>query len=151
MEVDDAPRPCAATSVRRAARVLSRVYDASLASSGMNITQLAVMRTVRRHPDEPLTRVAEDLGMDKTSLYRELTNAQRKKWIKIRKDADGRSRNAVITEKGRNAMSKVDPDWARIQTGLIDRFGREKWKAFSAELKRLTECAEAEKAAQKGI
>lgn len=151
MEVDDVPRPCAATSVRRAARVLTRAYDASLASSGMNITQFAVMRTVNRHPDEPLTRVAEDLAMDKTSLYRELAGAQRKKWIEIRKDVDGRSRNAVITEKGRKVMAKVDTDWARIQTGLVDRFGREKWRVFSAELKRLTECANAEKAAQKRI
>lgn len=149
MEVD-VPYPCACTSVRRAARVLTRTYDASLASSGMNITQFAVMRAIRRHPDEPLTRVAEDLAMDKTSLYRELTNAQRKKWITIRKDVDGRSRNAVITEKGQNAMAKVDPDWANIQTGVVDRFGREKWKAFTAELKRLTECADAEKAARKG-
>ena len=151
MEVDDVPRPCAATSVRRAARVLSRTYDASLVSSGMNITQFAVMRAVSRHPDEPLTRVAEDLAMDRTSLYRELTNAQRKKWIKIRKDVDGRSRNAVVTEKGRKAMAKVDPDWAGIQTRVVDRFGREKWKAFSAEIKRLTECADAERAARKGV
>ena len=150
MEVDDVPRPCACTSVRRAARVLSRTYDASLVSSGMNITQFAVMRAVRRHPDEPLARIAEDLAMDRTSLYRELTNAQRKKWIKIHKDVDGRSRKVVVTEKGRNTLAKVDPNWAGIQTGLVDRFGREKWKAFSAELKRLTECADAEKAARKG-
>ncbi len=97
-----------------------------------------------------MTRVAEALAMDRTSLYRELASAQRKKWIKIRKDVDGRSRNAVITEKGRNAMAKVDIDWARIQTGVVDRFGREKWQAFSAELKRLTECADAEKAARRG-
>ena len=149
MDADDAPVPCACSSVRRAARVLSRTYDASLASSGMNITQFAVMRAVRRHPGEPLTRVAEDLAMDRTSLYRELNSAQRKNWIKIRKDDDGRSRNAVVTEKGRNAMAKVDIDWVSIQTGVVERFGREKWKAFSAELKRLTECADAEKAARK--
>ena len=89
--------------------------------------------------------------MDRTSLYRELNNAQRKKWIKIRKDVDGRSRNAVITGKGRSAMANVDADWAGIQTRVVDRFGREKWKAFSAELKRLTECADAEKAARMGV
>ena len=151
MEADDVPTPCACSSVRRAARVLSRTYDASLASSGMNITQFAVMRAVHRHPGEPLSRVAEDLAMDRTSLYRELNNAQRKKWIKIRKDVDGRSRNAVITGKGRSAMANVDADWAGIQTRVVDRFGREKWKAFSAELKRLTECADAEKAARMGV
>ena len=142
MEIDTVPRPCACTSVRRAARVLTRAYDASLKPSGMNITQLAVMRTVRRHPGDPLTHVAESLMMDRTSLYRELASLQRKKWISLKDEGDGRSRNATITEKGSGVLAKADSDWAIIQSAIVDRFGRAPWKAFVAELQRLIECSD---------
>ena len=143
MELDNVPGPCVCTSVRRAARVLARTYDASLVPCGMNVTQLAVMRAVRRHPGESLSRVAEDLEMDRTSLYRAIASLQRKKWVSLRDEGDGRSRSALITEKGHAALAKVDPDWATVQTAIVDRFGRASWKEFAGELQRLIECADA--------
>lgn len=141
MEIDTVPGPCVCTSVRRAARVLTRAYDASLKPSGMNITQLAVMRTVRRHPGEPLSHVAKNLMMDRTSLYRELASLQRRKWVSLNDEGDGRSRNATITEKGSGVLARADSDWAIIQSAIVDRFGRTAWKAFVPELQRLIECS----------
>jgi len=36
----------------------------------MNVTQFAVMRAVARHENDPLSRVADDLAMERTSLAR---------------------------------------------------------------------------------
>jgi DNA-binding MarR family transcriptional regulator len=143
MNAGSVPTPCACTSVRRVARVLARAYDASLAGSGMNVTQLAVMRAILRHQKEPLTRIAEDLAMDRTSLYRALASLQRKKWINLSGGADNRSHTATVTERGNAVLSKVDPCWARVQTAVINSFGDAPWKAFVAELQRLSECANA--------
>lgn len=142
MESDTVPGPCVCSSVRRAARVLTRAYDASLKPSGMNITQLAVMRAVRRRPGEPLSHLAENLMMDRTSLYRELASLQRRKWVSLKDEGDGRSRNAIITEKGAAVLAKADSDWSIIQTAVVDRFGRARWKAFVAELQHLIECSD---------
>ena len=141
MKLDTVPGPCVCTSVRRAARVITRAYDASLKPSGMNITQLAVIRAVRRQPGEPLSHLAENLMMDRTSLYRELATLQRRKWISLK--GDGRSRNAHITEKGSAVLEKADSNWAMIQSAMVDRFGPTPWKAFVAELQRLIECSDA--------
>jgi DNA-binding MarR family transcriptional regulator len=137
------PRPCACTSVRRAARVLVRVFDAALAASGMNITQLAVMRAVLRHRSEPLTRVAEDLAMDRTTLYRALATLQKQKWVRLTDGADGRTRTALVTKSGRRVLAKTDPSWGSAQQAIIDRFGRTQWQIFAAELQRLSDCAAA--------
>ena len=51
------------------ARLLARTYDRAFAGSGMNVTQFAVMRAVERRENEPLSRVADDLAMERTSLY----------------------------------------------------------------------------------
>ena len=55
----------------------------ALAASGMNVTQFAVMRAVERHENEPLSRVADDLAMERTSPYRALA-LERNNWIKLK-------------------------------------------------------------------
>ena len=109
----------------------------------MNVTQLAVIRAVLRHPEEPLTRVAEDLAMDRTSLYRMLLTMQRMKWIAVRHGEDGRSQAASVSERGRNVLATADRSWAEMQAKIIGMFGQASWKAFVSELNRLIECAEA--------
>lgn len=134
-------RPCACTSVRSTARVLARTFDAALAGSGINITQLAVMRAVLRHPHEPLSRVAEDLAMDRTSLYRALTALQKQRWINLRHGADGRSRSASLTPAGEAALARAEPGWAGTQRAIVESFGAPQWQALVAELRRLAQCA----------
>src|SRR5580658_1551319 len=105
-------RPCACTSVRKTARVLARLFDAALADSGLNITQLAVLRAVLRHPHEPLSRVAEDLAMDRTSLYRALAAMEKQHWVAMRQGPDARTRTAVLTRAGETVLSRADPGWS---------------------------------------
>src|SRR5262245_65338982 len=94
------PRPCTCTTVRRASRMLARAFDVALEPAGLNVTQLAVLRAIERHPGEPLTRVAEDLCMDRTSLYRAIKPMQRDGWLRICATDDVRSRTAEFTATG---------------------------------------------------
>jgi DNA-binding MarR family transcriptional regulator len=139
----EAPRPCACSSVRKTARVLARTFDSALAEAGLNITQLAVMRAVLRHPHEPLTRVAEDLAMDRTSLYRALAALEKQRWVRLRNGPDGRTRAAAITAAGEAALRQAEPGWAMTQRALIERFGASQWQTLVAELRRLADCARA--------
>jgi DNA-binding MarR family transcriptional regulator len=141
MKKEAVPRPCVCTSIRKAARVLARTYDAALAPAGMNVTQLAVMRAILRHPDEPLSRVAEDLEMDRTSLYRAIEALKKQRWVRLGYGKDNRSRTAAVTKRGELALSQADPGWSRTQGDIVDRFGRTEWQAFVRELQRLIDCA----------
>jgi DNA-binding MarR family transcriptional regulator len=123
------------------ARVLGRAYDSALSGSGLNITQLAVMRSVLRHPREPLSRVADDLAMDRTSLYRALALLRKNRWVSLDEGSNERSRSASVTEEGRKVLAKADPSWAAAQTGIVERFGVAKWSSLVAELQRLADCA----------
>lgn len=142
------PRPCVCTTIRRVSRILARAFDANLDPVGLNVTQLAVLRAIQRHPGEPLTRVAEDLRMDRTSLYRAVTPMQRDGWVKIATGADARSRTVEFTTKGRRVLEAAYPAWSGIQTEIIERFGRDKWAALVAELEQLASCAEAAESAK---
>jgi DNA-binding MarR family transcriptional regulator len=140
MNKDMVPRPCVCTSIREAARVLARTYDAALAPSGMNVTQLAVIRAVLRHPGEPLTRVSEDLAMDRTSLYRAIEALKKQGWLTVRDAKDNRSCSASITRNGELALSQADPGWSKTQSDVVVRFGHTEWQAFVRELQRLIDC-----------
>ena len=144
MAAASVPGPCACTSVRRVARVLARAYDAALSGTGLNITQFAVMRAVLRHPHEPLSRVSDDLAMDRTSLYRALGPLQKRHWVILDRGGDRRSRSATVTAAGRRIMRKADAGWAVAQTGLVDRFGPVEWKRLVTDLRRLADCARSE-------
>jgi DNA-binding MarR family transcriptional regulator len=121
--------------------VLARTYDAALAGSGLNITQLAVMRAVRRHPLEPLMRAAEDLAMDRSSLYRALAALAKQRWIRLHDGPDGRTRTASVTAQGEAVLERAEPGWASTQSALVERFGVAQWQALTAELNRLAQCA----------
>jgi DNA-binding MarR family transcriptional regulator len=106
----------------------------------MNVTQLAVLRAVLRHPGEPLSRVAEDLAMDRTSLYRAIEALKKQRWVSLRDGNDNRSRSASITKSGDIALAKADPGWATTQRAIVSRFGQERWQSFVSELQHLIDC-----------
>ena len=137
------PRPCACTSIKKLSRVLGRVYDAALATSPINVTQLAILRCIDRSKGQPLTHVAEELEMDRSSLYRALDPMVRDEWLKIAAGTDARSLTAIITYKGYRLLENAGKQWEQVQTRVVERFGRRKWAAFVAEIDRFRECANA--------
>ncbi len=133
--------PCACTTVRKASRALARVYDATFTAAGMNNTQFAVLRSIARHGGEPLVRVAEDLEMDRTSLYRAMAPMIRDGWLASDQGTDKRFRTARLTPKGRRALDAATKRWAKLQKEVVGRFGREAYDALFVELRRLVESA----------
>ena len=136
-----ATSPCACTTVKKLSRILGRTYDSALASSGINVTQFAVMRCISRHGGEPLARVADELEMDRTSLYRAIAPLERDGWVKLAEGKDARSRSAEITRKGAQSLAKAAVELNQLQRNLINAFGKSEWSALASELRRLRQCA----------
>ena len=137
-----APRPCCCTTVRRTSRVLARVFDAALEESGMNVTQLAVLRAIERHEGEALARVALDLCMDRTSLYRAIGTMERSGWIRTCGAPTARARTAHITAHGQRALAAAERGWSKTQTAIVEGFGRERWSSLVKTLEELAARAE---------
>ncbi len=137
---------CACTTVKKLSRILGRVYDAGLADAGINITQLAVIRCINRRPGEPLSRVAEELELDRTSLYRAINPMIRDGWIVVSDGPDSRSRTAKLTRKGNNLLAKARAGWDSVQDAIVQKFGKDNYQGLIEQLYRLAECAESVKA-----
>lgn len=132
---------CACTTVKKLSRVLGRIYDLQIASAGLNVNQQAVLRCISRRAGEPLVRIAEELEMDRTSLYRALAPMVRDGWIVTSNAKSNRYRTARLTRLGQRILSHANAKWAELQGTLIERFGERSYDALLTELHRLAECA----------
>ena len=133
--------PCACTSLRKAARAVSRIYDDALASVGMTATQLAILRAIDRAGEDgvALSQLAEGLVMEKTSLYRGLGPLLREEWIEVFAAAKGRAKLARLTQVGRLAMERAAEPWERAQTRVVEAFGPARWATLQPDIAALAE------------
>jgi hypothetical protein len=63
---------CTGHGVRKAARALSRIYDEAMAPAGLRGTQFNLLVALSLAPGAPVARVADELGLDRTTLTRTL-------------------------------------------------------------------------------
>jgi DNA-binding MarR family transcriptional regulator len=134
--------PCVCTTVKKLSRILGRVYDHALERSNMTITQLAILRCISRRAGEPLSRVAEELEMDRTSLYRAISPMIRDGWLATANGVDARSRTALVSAKGKRLLTQAGDSWDSVQDEIIGAFGKERWAKLVQELYQLADCVE---------
>lgn len=132
---------CACTTLRKATRAVTRLYDEALAPADMTITQFAILRNVARRGTVPLSRLAGILVMERTSLYRALAPLEKLGWLTIA-DAGARTKTVTVTEAGHEALERAQVPWQAMQTRLIDAFGAEQWTALESTLGRLSTLAQ---------
>src|ERR1700730_3687875 len=132
--------PCACTTLRKASRAMSRIYDEVLSPAGLTVAQLGVLRAIGRgdKKGEPLSRLAETLVMDRTSLYRALSPMVRSGWLLIKDAPKGRAKVVQLSKTGIRATADATEYWQRAQSGVIGELGVDRWAALHKEVTELT-------------
>jgi DNA-binding MarR family transcriptional regulator len=137
----DSSSACACTMLRKASRAVAKVYDDALADRGMTTAQFSILRQVSRAGLLPLSRLAEQLVMDRTSLYRALTPIETKGWLTI-SAGPGKAKLATLTEAGHTAMEAAAADWEDVQRRIVGAIGPDRWAGLEAGLRAMTELAQ---------
>ena len=119
--------PCACTTLRKASRAVSRLYDEAMVGSGMTTTQLAILRSLGRTGTTPLSRLADSLVMDRTSLYRALPPLLAKGWMAVSDAERGKTKLADLTDAGREALIRAAPYWEAAQQTFVNAHGALAW------------------------
>ncbi|HXT14179.1 MAG TPA: MarR family winged helix-turn-helix transcriptional regulator [Gemmatimonadaceae bacterium] len=134
---------CAAGTLRRATRSISRVYDARLAPAGLTATQFSLLSAVqRRRGPVRLTELADELVFERTSLYRNLTPLAREGLITL-SNAGGRARQVALSAKGVRRIAQALPLWTAAQEDFLERFGRGPWNELAEQLVEIVDIARA--------
>ena len=136
--------PCACTTVRKASRSLFRFYEAGLAESDLSVTQFALLRALERNGATPLSRLAEELVAERTSLYRMLKPLETAGLVATRDAETGRARIAELTARGRRQLSRAAGLWSATQQKAVERIGAARWAELSQLLLEIPELLTAE-------
>ncbi|HVI53551.1 MAG TPA: MarR family winged helix-turn-helix transcriptional regulator [Luteibacter sp.] len=130
--------PCACTTMRKATRALSRLYDDTLAPLGVTVAQFGILKAIRREPGLALSRLADDMVMDRTSLYRMLTPMRSAGWIAIAAPTKGRAKTVALTAEGEALLTKARLLWDDAQTRVVGTYGADRWQALERAISELT-------------
>jgi DNA-binding MarR family transcriptional regulator len=124
-----------------AARAVTRTYDDALRPAGLRATQLAVLVAVGIEGTISITALAAGLGMDRTTLTRNLGPLAKESLIVVGQEGWRRSRGVEITKKGRARMREALPMWQRAQENLRRKLGNQDWIGVRDSLDRLIKAA----------
>ena len=121
---------CACLRLRKAARRMTRHYDAHLAPSGLTIGQFGFLAGLRRaQVDKPglsLTALAGYAGMDPTTLNRSLKPLATAGLINnVCNPYDRRARLVFLTPAGRVKLAEAMPLWQLAEKEMTDLVGRD--------------------------
>jgi DNA-binding MarR family transcriptional regulator len=134
---------CACASLRRATRVMTRLYDRALAGSGVGVAQFTLLHVLDRQGGKPMTQSAlgEILSLDSTTLTRTLAPLARRGCVRGRPGADRRERLWTIAPAGKRQLERAQPRWERVQELVRARIGTRHWDALLDETKRVASAA----------
>ena len=115
---------CSCTSLRKASRRVSQLYDAILAPSGLRITQRAILNHISRAGTPSVGELAADLVMDRGALAHNLKPLERDGYVRQGVHPhDRRNRVVSLTEKGRAKLRDSELLWARAQKKFDKAYG----------------------------
>ncbi|WP_411392245.1 MarR family winged helix-turn-helix transcriptional regulator [Pseudomonas sp. MPB23] len=129
---------CLCTNLRRAARGVSRHYDGALDGFGINVAQYSLLCNLQRLDQPSISSLAEAMGLDRSTLGRNLRVLEGEGLVQLVEGDDLRNRLVVLTTTaGEERLAAALPAWEAAQQKLIDRLGAEKRETLLALLDEL--------------
>lgn len=114
--------PCTCTTLRRLARLATLAYDETLKPTGLRVTQLSVLRSLRDLGPQSVTRLAAEAGLDRSTMGRNLDPLERLGFVRIETGKDDqRERVAKLTRAGEKAVEAALPYWDAAQLEIARR------------------------------
>ena len=126
--------PCVCSQVRRLARKLSSHYDTLLSPEDLTITQYSLLANIELAGQLSHTVLAEEVGMERTTLTRNLRPLTRAKWVASATGQDRRQHLLQLTAAGRRKLVRSLPLWEEAQRQFLSQIGTESLQELRALL-----------------
>jgi DNA-binding MarR family transcriptional regulator len=134
---EPATRACYATSLRKASRRLTQLYDDALAPAGLRSTQYVILGELAGGAPGLVTlnELARALVLDRSGLGHSLRPLQRDGLIRLEKGTDDRrSTHVVLTDEGRRRYKRAVPLWQQAQDRVAAVIGQPAAHQLRAQL-----------------
>lgn len=113
---------CTCFRVRKLARTVTRLYDQQLAATGLKTSQFSMLRQIADQ-SRTIQHLAASLGIERTTLTRNLRPLMSAGWITVVPGDDARQRIVSITPEGRAMIDRARAAWRIAQRQIEDTLG----------------------------
>lgn len=110
-------KTCFALHARMTARILSRTYEAALRPLGLKLPQFGILGAIGHGAPLSETALANSLGLERTTLVRNLKVLTQNGWIEP-VAGEGRGLRHRLTPSGRALLETAIPLWRQAQEAL---------------------------------
>ena len=127
-------RNCICFNLRRVTRIITQHYNAELRRQGIRSTQTPILQALCLKDSWTMAELSEMLGMDRTTLVRNLRPLERDGLLQNSGGGHGVQVEVSITAKGRKQVEKFTPAWRAAQDKILHTLGEENWASLLDQL-----------------
>jgi DNA-binding MarR family transcriptional regulator len=127
---------CVCFNLRWVSRALSQFFVSQLHHHGLLPTQTPILGALAARPEANMAELSDWLGMDRTTLVRNLRPLERDGLIKSSGRGRGNKVTLTLTSKGRAALERFLPDWKLAQQKIVKTLGKDRWAEILRDLER---------------
>ncbi|TWD99320.1 MarR family transcriptional regulator [Pseudomonas sp. AG1028] len=115
------PTECLCTRLRRASRGVSKLYDDALSGVGLSVAQYSLLRHLQRLDQPSITDLADAVGLERSTLGRNLRVLEGRGLVALADGADQRNRLVSLTIRGEKLIAEALDAWQGVQLELKQR------------------------------
>jgi DNA-binding MarR family transcriptional regulator len=128
---------CTCFRLRHASRIVTRAFDEALRPVGLRSGQFSILAALSAVDEPSISDLAEGLGMDRTTLSRNLQPLEREGLIALTPETAARARTVRLTAAGRSRFAAALPLWQAVQAKAEAALGDTDWARLRRDLDRL--------------
>jgi DNA-binding MarR family transcriptional regulator len=138
---------CTCFNLRKAARVVTQIFDNALRSIDLRATQYTLLALVFALGPITVTKLSDEMVSDRTTLSRNLNPMEKSGLIRITQGSDKRTRIVAITDIGRRKLEEAYPLWKKAQRAIKEAMGTDKWSSLMSNASDLVNLARPDRGA----
>jgi DNA-binding MarR family transcriptional regulator len=127
---------CVCFNLRWVTRAVTQFFDAELRRHGIRPTQTPILAALKAKPAWNMEELSDWLGMERTTLVRNLRPLERDELLEITGAGRGGRVSVSISVKGRKELEKAMPAWRAAQRAVVKTLGEDRWSAILSDLDR---------------
>ena len=116
---------CTCTTLRKASRVVTSLFDQAFEPTGLKSTQLAVLLAAAVHGPTTIRELAEASVMDPSSLSRARPRLEEMGLVQKTVGTSKRTKMIEVTETGLSKILEAGPYWEIAQQIFVEAVGEE--------------------------
>lgn len=120
------PRGCTHFKLRQLARRVGQHYDRIVAGAGLKTTQYSLLSHLASIGPLRPGELAAAMGMDASTLTRNLQPLIAQGWVNVGAGDDARSRSVQLTAAGHAKRREAQGEWKAAQLALNQRLGAQR-------------------------